>query len=214
MKSIMSENGTGQSPLRSSGSRITNRDRIIKASITLFNKSGVSTITTNHIAAHLKISPGNLYYHFRNKEEILRVLFDLMAEDVENLWSRELTPDQFFKESFDVFWKFRFFHRELYHLRRQDPQLTRKWRKHLDMCWKLLNDQFTLWNENGTLREGVEQSDIDHLVTAVFASVSPFLQLYESGLKDPSKKGLEQGIEYMKWLFRPYLDDKAGMPKD
>ncbi len=44
--------------------------RIVEASLELFNQHGERAMTTNHIAAHLGISPGNLYYHSRNKEEI------------------------------------------------------------------------------------------------------------------------------------------------
>ncbi|MGL5986966.1 MAG: TetR/AcrR family transcriptional regulator, partial [Burkholderiales bacterium] len=55
--------------------RIKTYDRIIQASLELFNEHGERAITTNHIAAHLGISPGNLYYHFRNKEEIIYQIF-------------------------------------------------------------------------------------------------------------------------------------------
>ena len=55
------------------------RDKIIQASIVLFNEQGERNVTTNHIAAHLNISPGNLYYHFRNKEDIILSIYEEYA---------------------------------------------------------------------------------------------------------------------------------------
>ena len=51
------------------------RDRILAAALELFNQKYERKVTTNHIASHLKISPGNLYYHFKNKQEIIYELF-------------------------------------------------------------------------------------------------------------------------------------------
>ena len=56
--------------------RMPNRERILDAALALFNDSGTARISTNHIAAAAGISPGNLYYHFQNKEEIIRALFE------------------------------------------------------------------------------------------------------------------------------------------
>ncbi len=61
------------------------RQRILAESLRLFNEHGEANITTGMIADALGISPGNLYYHFRNKDEIVERLFRQFAErmDVE-----------------------------------------------------------------------------------------------------------------------------------
>jgi AcrR family transcriptional regulator len=46
------------------------RNRILAAGLLLFNDEGLAKITINRIAAELDISSGNLYYHFKNKEQI------------------------------------------------------------------------------------------------------------------------------------------------
>ncbi len=40
--------------------RLNTRQRIVQAALELFNQQGERQVTTNHIAAHLGISPGNL----------------------------------------------------------------------------------------------------------------------------------------------------------
>ena len=97
------------------------RDRIIHSATELFNDQGERNITTNHIAAHLGISPGNLYYHFRNKEDIIHSIFDQYARHLSESFtparSNEIKLENlmgYLDAIFYLMWQFRFFYANLH----------------------------------------------------------------------------------------------------
>ncbi len=122
------------------------REKIILASLDLFNEKGERNITTNHIAADLGISPGNLYYHFRNKTDIIYEIFlqyQLLVDHyLEIPEDRLLTvEDQFYylEAVFDGLWSYRFFHRDLEHYLDSDPRLQEDYRKFTVRCIKSIH---------------------------------------------------------------------------
>lgn len=54
--------------------------RILLVSLELFNNHGEANITSVDIANELDMSPGNLYYHFKGKEEITAALFAMYQD--------------------------------------------------------------------------------------------------------------------------------------
>ena len=58
------------------------RDRILHVSLLLFNEEGEAQLTSVDIANALDISPGNLYYHFKGKDAVIRALFDRFEEEM------------------------------------------------------------------------------------------------------------------------------------
>lgn len=190
-----------------------NRERILEASILLFNEMGVVAITTNHIADNLKISPGNLYFHFRNKEEIIRELFDRMCDETYKLWKDEananLTPLQLLQRSFELFWEYRFFHREMYHLRRKDPLLARRWRKHLLKTVRLLQARYLSWVKDGIMRKLSDPDEMQMIADVVLITSSSFLQFYEIRERPASNRAIKTGVRHIARLLLPYHTDSA-----
>lgn len=97
-----------------------NRRRIIDEALDMFNVNGERNVTTNHICAQTGISPGNLYYHFRNKQEIIYEIYLRLEEDLLIVLSlpseREMVVSDIFdyvNGLFQYIWKYRFFYRDL-----------------------------------------------------------------------------------------------------
>ena len=51
-------------------------ERILEVTLELFNRFGEPNVSTTAISAELRISPGNLYYHYPAKDELINALFD------------------------------------------------------------------------------------------------------------------------------------------
>src|SRR5687768_4410738 len=94
-------------------------ERILEVTLELFNRFGEPNVSTTLISNELGISPGNLYYHYPAKEELITRLFERYdaaltellraAEDVRNVEDAWL----FFHMLFELIWSHRFLYRDL-----------------------------------------------------------------------------------------------------
>lgn len=110
------------------------KTRILDTALNLFNRSGERNVTTNHIAEGLGISPGNLYYHYRNKAAIVAALFERYQEQIRDLltvpegpltWQDKM---RYFEGILESMWQARFLHRDLAHFLHQDAELRRRYK--------------------------------------------------------------------------------------
>lgn len=200
----------------SAGESMKTRDKILLSSLELFNSRGERDVTTNHIAAHLAISPGNLYYHFRNKSDIIYELFQeyekLVGYYLDIPEHRPLTLDDmaFYLESvFDGLWSYRFLHRDLEYLLDRDPRLRSDYRAFTDRCLMAISRIFEKLADGGIIEPQPESlrtamslnvwlvitNWMAYLKTAHAAEASASLTLRE----------LKQGIYQVLTLEIPYL---------
>ncbi len=112
-----------------------NREKIVRGAIELMNVRG-STVGTSALADHLGISPGNLYYHFRNREAILAEVLARLASDLHA--ALDLPDDeQISAESFagcyvggvQILFKYRFLFSAALELMSGDATLTSAYRQ-------------------------------------------------------------------------------------
>ena len=96
------------------------RERILATSLALFNRAGEPSVTTADIADEMNISPGNLYYHFRNKDDIIGELYDALEAEVDPLLDVPAQGTRTVEDLwlllhllFERMGKYRFFYRDL-----------------------------------------------------------------------------------------------------
>jgi len=96
------------------------RERILETALLMFNQFGEPTVAATSIAFEMGISPGNLYYHFRSKEDIVVALFDAFRKDIEMTLAApaERLPNAedcwlFLHLVFEAIAKYRFIYRDI-----------------------------------------------------------------------------------------------------
>lgn len=189
------------------------KEKILLHSIELFNQHGVGPVTTNHIAKSMNMSPGNLYFHYANKEEIILQLFKRMCSETYAMWRPQritrISPLQFVELNFDLYWKYRFFHREMYALRRKDIILARLWRAHLAKMMKLMQILYRRWVKQGIMIQLSDKQELVYVSESLLAMATTFLQFFESAEKQAGKSSVERGRRHVARLLRPYCSDKV-----
>jgi AcrR family transcriptional regulator len=196
---------------------VRTKNRILETAIELFNARGTRAVTTNHIAAAMGISPGNLYYHFRNKEEIIRAIFAQMNEVGVHDY-REINASQgpgslagmeatfLMIQRFN--WHYRFFKRELTALVQSDPDLKEQFvashREHLT----IVRHSLELSIAQGFLRD-IPAPQLVLLAEQVWMTALFWLNYLEVGGEEVTEESLRRGSEILRNMLLPYLSEAA-----
>jgi AcrR family transcriptional regulator len=191
------------------------RDRIIEASLVLFNDQGERNVTTNHIAAHLGISPGNLYYHFKNKQAIIFELFtryEARVMDVLQLPEERgiSTSDKlrYLVETFKGLWEYRFMHRDMESLLSVDPSLHGRYREFFRHCLARIYQILLALNHAGIMR--ITEDEAEDLALSIWIIVTSWFSFLHCNLMTGDTQGISQemllsGIYQVFSLERPYI---------
>ena len=173
-------------------------------------------VTTNHIAAHLGISPGNLYYHFRNKEEIIHSIFDEYASDLRIRFQPQAEFDataesllQYLDAVFILMWRYRFFYANLPDILRRDENLQTKYLEAQENLHQNMMVLMQSFRDSGLL--DLEEKEILSLTNTLKLVASSWIcyQTTQAPGAKVTKAVVYQGVLQMLSIVRPLTTEKG-----
>lgn len=195
--------------------KVKTRDRILATSLALFNELGEPNVTTLLISDELDISPGNLYYHFRSKSDIVGELFDRYRADMDDLLAIpadvQVSLDQlgfFLHLLFETLERYRFLYHDLVNILSRYPSLQSPFRRILRrkqkgfhiLCHSLAN-QGLMTDDEVSVEALCEQ------LTLTVCYWESFDSLKDKGNRNGMDPG--RGVYQVFYLLMPHLEEPA-----
>lgn len=193
------------------------RDRILFTSLDLFNLCGEPNVTTIDIANEMDISPGNLYYHYRNKDEIIFELYLLFENGIIEVLETPTTEDQalidywmYIHLIFEKIWEFRFLYRDLASILERNEKLHKRFNRIIDRKYAACTRVIDSMKTSGILVLD-EPLLLDALTTSVVMATTYWFnyQQIRSLGKEVPDEDLGQGVFQVMALIAPYLPEEA-----
>jgi AcrR family transcriptional regulator len=188
------------------------RQRILDCALSLFNELGEPHVTTNHIADELEISPGNLYYHFRNKDDIIEQLFarfdgrmdaaltapDGRAPGLEDVWLQ-------LHMVFECIWDYRFLHRDLVEILSRNRTLRIRYARILKRADGRARLVMRGMSQAGAIRAST--AELDAAATNVLVLATFWLNYAAVRGERDEYAAIRAGIVQVMMLIAPFLRD-------
>jgi AcrR family transcriptional regulator len=192
------------------------RERILSVALELFNERGESRVTTGMIADELNISPGNLYYHFRNKDEIVEQLFGRFEDRISIAPQAQVDGPRAMEDlwlylhlMFEGIWAYRFLYRNLEDIVGRNRRLHAHFNRIIDqkteavvqLCRGLI----------GARAMKASREEIGALADNVLVLATYWLnfQAVRKRREGTSQHDLGAGVYHVMALFAPYLGAEA-----
>lgn len=192
------------------------KERILKESRALFNELGYTQVTIRMIALRLKMSSGNLNYHFKKREDILEALyFEMVAhfdDRINKLPKTEVSIAQIKKDiqvSMQRMIEYQFFWTDLYTLLNCNAKIKAHFQKvykqRVDGCYFLFEK---LENQN-LIKKPQFLSEYKFLTERMISFGNTWLYSAKLYVDTISQKDVQYQVNVLLSMLYPYLTDKG-----
>ena len=152
--------------------------KILRAARLLFNTRGVANVSQRNISDHIAISPGNLTYHFKKRDDIIEALYFELAEEIEVVFERLQKAEVSFeaihnltKEVNKNLFEYRFFMIDFIHVLRSNPKIKKHYEALSAKRMEHLTGMIQNFVDGGMIREEELPKEYEYLLlrTQIFS---------------------------------------------
>ena len=193
-------------------------ERILEVTLSLFNRFGEPNVSTTLISAELGISPGNLYYHYPAKDELINTLFDRYEQALNELLNagedvRNVEDAWFFMHTlFELIWQYRFLYRDLNDLLSKNRRLETHFQLILKNKTRAVKALLGGMSRSGAIQ--IDSREIESTATSMVVVLTYWLSF--EYVRDPrhalepenAQLALLRGAHHVLNLLAPYLEQE------
>lgn len=186
------------------------RERILHKSLELFNALGEPNVTTLLISDELDISPGNLYYHFKSKIDILSELFDWYEHEMLALLDVPNAPmdieDQWFflHLIFESIARYRFVYQDVVNVMERHERLKHRFQKIISKKKTATLSILSSLKAQNNLR--ASDSEIEALCENIILTATFWISYAIVAGEEVDESVLSRGVYQVISLVVPYLE--------
>ncbi|MGY8905375.1 MAG: TetR/AcrR family transcriptional regulator [Burkholderiales bacterium] len=191
-------------------------ERILEVSLDLFNRFGEPNVSTTLISAELRISPGNLYYHYPAKDELINALFRRYEQELGPLLNaadgvRNVEDAWFFMHTlFELIWANRFLYRDLNDLLSKNRLLETHFQQVLKNKTRAVKTLLDGMRRAGAVQ--IDSREMEATATSMVVVLTYWLSF--EYVRDPRRAleaetaqlALLRGAQHVLHLLVPYLE--------
>ena len=191
-------------------------ERILEVTLELFNRFGEPNVSTTLISAEMGISPGNLYYHYPAKDELINSLFDQYEKSLNELLNasdnvRDVEDAWFYMHTlFELIWQYRFLYRDLNDLLSKNRRLETHFQFVLKNKTRSVKALLDSMGRAGALK--MDSREVEPTATSMVVVLTYWLSF--EYVRDPrnalepqsAQAALLRGAKHVLNLLVPYLE--------
>ncbi|MEP3889169.1 MAG: TetR/AcrR family transcriptional regulator [Hellea sp.] len=196
--------------------RSKTKEKILKTALGLFNNEGESAVSSVDIASVIGISPGNLYYHYKGKDEIIVELFTDFEDEIRQVLSSPVNEPLKLEDNwvylyiiFEEIFDFRFFYKNQSELIDRIPALRNSFSRILSLKEKTAHALLSTLESQGHLQ--FDEGEKPALAGRIAQHFTFWLQYHDLRHgTSPPKSLIDQGVFMTLIQITPYWTHGKG----